>query len=165
MGSRSGGSVREGWGWGAGEGGLPLLLHLLAPTAPEKAEGTCETCRVGRWGFGRRGMIDAALPACWLGCSRGMGFLHITRNGHGDGVGRCICICISSLRSILLHRDRGLSAYRLAYLIDHDHANVLVHVSTLLNRAGVAPPPYSLRSYLIAVAGQISPVCAAAFLG
>lgn len=58
--------VRQGGlegGAGAGEGGLPLLLHLLAPTAPEKAEGTCETCGEGRWGFGRRGMLDAALPA------------------------------------------------------------------------------------------------------
>lgn len=81
--------------------------------------------------------------------------------GHGDGVGRCISI--SSLRSSLLYRDRSLSAYRLAYHSYLGHASV--HVSTLLNRAGVAPPPYSLRSYLIAVAGQISRVCAASFLG
>ena len=37
-----------------GEGRVPLLLHLLAPTAPEKTEGTCSTRHSGRWIFDRR---------------------------------------------------------------------------------------------------------------
>lgn len=47
-----------GWmGGDGGRGGLPLLLHLLAPTAPENTEGTCSTRREGLWNLRRRNVV------------------------------------------------------------------------------------------------------------
>ncbi len=38
-------------------GKAPLLLHLLAPTAPENADGTCSTRSEGMWNFERRNLL------------------------------------------------------------------------------------------------------------